>query len=225
MNEPCEELRAERLNVTPSDAADREAILMAARLAGSRESYPRMSPAFRKRLVRQLEKGEPPPRICRRSALAAGLGLAAGAVGGTLGVPLLGLLAPSRPPPVATTQPSARADASRGSIEPRSELARWVDTGLNITELAEGIPRRVSAGAVSAFVVRRGARVVGMSSLCTHLPCELVWQSNMKVLNCPCHDLNFDVNGRSMSEGYPLPALPLVKVRVRNDGGVEVLGA
>ncbi len=145
--------------------------------------------------------------------------------GGTLGAPLLGLLAPSRPPPVATTQPSARADASRGSIEPRSELARWVDTGLNITELAEGIPRRVSAGAVSAFVVRRGARVVGMSSLCTHLPCELVWQSNMKVLNCPCHDLNFDVNGRSMSEGYPLPALPLVKVRVRNDGGVEVLGA
>ena len=39
------------LNANPSDAAEHETIMMAARLAGSREGYPRMSPAFRRRLA------------------------------------------------------------------------------------------------------------------------------------------------------------------------------
>ncbi|HSR25207.1 MAG TPA: Rieske 2Fe-2S domain-containing protein, partial [Candidatus Eisenbacteria bacterium] len=96
--------------------------------------------------------------------------------------------------------------------------------GIRLADLAEGVPRRVTAGAVGAFLVRRGDQVFAMSSYCTHLPCELVWQADRKLLNCPCHNLAFDVDGQSMREGYPLPALPFVKVRVRNDGRVEVLG-
>src|SRR5215471_6731824 len=97
MTEPHEERTAERidrlvgdvlagrhLKATPSDASDHGAIQLAARLAGSREGYPRMSPAFRRRLTRLLQKGEAPHWINRRSALVAGLGLAAGAVGGAL---------------------------------------------------------------------------------------------------------------------------------------------
>jgi Rieske Fe-S protein len=62
-----------------------------------------------------------------------------------------------------------------------------------------------------------------MSSYCTHLPCELVWQEDRKLLNCPCHNLGFDIDGQSLRDGYPLPALPFVKVRMHN-GHVEVLG-
>jgi nitrite reductase/ring-hydroxylating ferredoxin subunit len=51
-----------------------------------------------------------------------------------------------------------------------------------------------------------------------------VWQSNRKVLNCPCHDVDFDAQGQALSAGYPFPALPFVKARVRSDGRVEVLG-
>ena len=94
MTEPHEEKRAARidrivgdvlagrhLKATPSDATDHEAIRVAAALAGSREGYPRMSPAFRRRLTQMLQKGEAPAWISRRSALVEGLGLAAGAVG------------------------------------------------------------------------------------------------------------------------------------------------
>lgn len=228
-------LAGRHLKATPSDAAEREAIQVAARLAGVRDGYPRMSSAFRRRLGRVLEEGEPPAWLNRRAALAAGLGLAAGAVGGVVAGPVSGRLeglvaarrpqpAAHRPSPTPTPAPIARQAPSREVIEPRAELARWTNTGIRLADMAEGVPRRVTAGAVGAFLVRHGDQVVAMSSYCTHLPCELVWQPDRKVLNCPCHNLAFDVDGQVMREGYPFPALPFVKVRVRNDGRVEVLG-
>jgi cytochrome b6-f complex iron-sulfur subunit len=226
-------LAGRHLKATPSDAAEREAIQVAARLAGVRDGYPRMSSAFRRRLARVLEDGEAPGWLNRRAALAAGLGLAAGAVGGVVAAPvagrLEGMLAASRTPPVhpratPTPDPAVRSPSSREVIEPRAEVAKWTNTGVRVAELVEGVPRRVTAGAVGAFLVRHGNQVVAMSSYCTHLPCELVWQAEKRLLNCPCHNLAFDVQGQSMSEGYTLPALPFVKVRVRNDGRVEVLG-
>jgi cytochrome b6-f complex iron-sulfur subunit len=221
-------LAGRHLKATPSDAAEREAIQVAARLAGVREGYPRMSSAFRRRLGGLLERGEAPGWLNRRAALAAGLGLAAGAVGGAVAGPLsgkLGDLAASRPAPAATPNPAqGQPAAHRATIEPLAPLARWWNTGLRLTDLVEGIPHRVTAGAVGAFLVRRGDTVTGMSSVCTHLPCELIWLEDKKLLNCPCHNLAFDIDGQSTREGYALPALPYVKVRVRADGRVEVLG-
>ena len=89
--------------------------------------------------------------------------------------------------------------------------------------MAEGQPRRVTAGSVGAFVFRKGDQVLAMSAYCTHLPCELTWRSKDHVLNCPCHNQLFDSDGLSLAESYKLPPLPLVKTRVRN-GRVEVLG-
>jgi len=221
-------LSGRHLKATPSDAAEREAIQVAARLAGVRDGYPRMSPAFRRRLGGLLERGEAPAWMNRRAALAAGLGLAAGAVGGAVAGPLSGRLegmaAHHRPVPVASPATAPPPVAQRAAIEPLSEVARWWDTGMALANLAEGVPHRVMAGAIGAYLVRRGDKVVAMSSVCTHLPCELVWKEDKKLLNCPCHNLEFDVDGQSMREGYPLPALPYVRVRVRADGGVEVLG-
>jgi nitrite reductase/ring-hydroxylating ferredoxin subunit len=222
-------LGGHHLKATPSDAADRDPIQVAARLAGVKDGYPRMSSAFRRRLGHMMEKGEAPTWVNRRAALAAGLGLAAGAVGGAIAAPLAGaveggLAAARRPAPAATPPPPARPAPSRAVIEPRAELGRWWDTGMRVADLAEGVPHRVTAGAIGAFLVRRGGEVVGMSSVCTHLPCELVWHADRNLLNCPCHNLAFDVDGQSMREGYPLPALPFVKVRVRGDGRLEVLG-
>lgn len=225
MTEPHEERNADRidrivgdvlagrhLKATPSDASDHQAIQLAARLAGSRDGYPRMSPAFRRRLTRLLQKGEAPAWVNRRSALVAGLGLAAGAVGGALATELGGFFAPARP--------------VRGRMEPRPELGRWVDTGLTLADLEDGVPRRVTAGAIGAFLVRRGEQVVAMSAYCTHVPCELVWLADRNVLNCPCHNLAFNLDdGHPMSHGYPpLPALPTVKVRVQPQGRLEVWG-
>jgi nitrite reductase/ring-hydroxylating ferredoxin subunit len=221
-------LAGRHLKATPSDAAEREAIQVAARLAGVRDGYPRMSSAFRRRLGGLLERGEAPGWLNRRAALAAGLGLAAGAVGGAVAGPLGGRLedlAARQPAPAATPNPAqGQPAAKRATIEPLAELGHWWNTGLRLTDLMEGIPHRVTAGAIGAYLVRRGDTVTGMSSVCTHLPCELIWLEDKKLLNCPCHNLAFDVDGQSTREGYALPALPYVKVRVRADGRVEVLG-
>lgn len=224
-------LSGRHLKATPSDAAEREAIQVAARLAGVRDGYPRMSSAFRRRLAGVLERGEAPGRLNRRAALAAGLGLAAGAVGGavvgSMSGGLEGLVAARQPAPAPTPRPTPQQGqpaTARATIEPRAELAHWWDTGLHVADLVEGIPHRVTAGAIGAFVVRRGDTVFGMSSVCTHYPCELVWLEDKKLLNCPCHNLAFDVNGQSTREGYALPALPYVRVRVGAGGRVEVLG-
>jgi cytochrome b6-f complex iron-sulfur subunit len=219
-------LAGRSLEATTADAADLDAIRVAARLAGIRDGYPRMSPAFRRRLTGLVEGGEGRrPALNRRSALAAAMGLAAGAVGGVLGAELSGLAGRAHSQP--TDSPEARSPVpatSRSIMEPLQAAARWVDTGLRLGDLADGVPRRVSAGAIGAFLVRKGNSVVGMSAYCTHMPCELVWVQSRRVLNCPCHNLAFDIEGESTLQAYPLPALPFVNTRVLPDGRVEVLG-
>jgi nitrite reductase/ring-hydroxylating ferredoxin subunit len=219
-------LAGRHLKATPSDAPEREAIRMAARLAGARERYPRMSSAFRRRIARTLEKGEPAPWVSRRAAMVGGLGVAAGAVGVALAEQLGQVGARRQPQPAqhaaATPAPEA-LPSSRAVIEPRPDVARWFDTGILFSQMVEGEPRRVTAGSVGAFVFRKGDQVFAMSAYCTHLPCELVWRSKDHVLNCPCHNQLFDTDGLSLAEGYKLPALPLVKTRITK-GRVEVLG-
>ena len=214
-------LAGRHLKATPSDAGERDAIRVAGRLPGSREGYPRMTPAFRRRLTRLLEKGEAPSWMDRRSALVAGLGLAVGAVAGILVEQTTGLGERRAP---ADGSVANRPDPQRGMLEPGRDLGRWVDTGLRVADLQENEPHRVSAGSIGAFLVRSGGTVLAMSSYCTHLPCELAWLADRRVLNCPCHNQAFDLTGQSLRDGYPLPALPLVRVRVRADGHVEVLG-
>src|SRR4051812_30740637 len=76
-------LRGRRLKLRGGDAEEKEAIIAAARLAGARQGPQRMHPAFRKRLAEQLDTSTARDGwVTRRSALVAGLGLAAGAAGG-----------------------------------------------------------------------------------------------------------------------------------------------
>jgi nitrite reductase/ring-hydroxylating ferredoxin subunit len=217
-------LAGKHLKATPSETGERGAIRAAAQLAGARERYPRMSSAYRRRLARLLDKGEPAPWLTRRSALVGGLGVAAGALGGiTLELGLSRRTAPQVAARPAVTPPPSGEPVPRAIIDPRPEVARWVDTGILFAQMVEGQPRRVTAGSVGAFVFRKGDQVLAMSSVCTHLPCELVWKSKDHELNCPCHNQLFDSDGVSLSEGYKLPALPLVRARIR-DGRVEILG-
>lgn len=198
-------LRGRRLKLRGSDAEEKEAITAAARLAGVRQGQQRMHPAFRKRLANALEQAPAEQWVTRRSALVAGLGLAAGvATGGALGRAL-------EPVPVR---------AGGEVINPTS--GRWVDVAA-LSELIEGHGTRVTAGSVGAFLFRRGDNVTGVSSVCSHLPCELWWEGNTQHLLCPCHPAAFGPDGQP-GDQYSLPALNKVKVRVTGAGRVEVLG-
>jgi nitrite reductase/ring-hydroxylating ferredoxin subunit len=197
-------LRGRRLKLRGGDAEEKSAITAAARLAGARQGPQRMHPTFRKRLQQTLEQTPPEGRISRRAALVAGLGLAAGAVGGAI-------LGRATEPPV---------QAGSGPIDPVH--GRWIDVAA-MSDLQEGEGKLVAAGSVRAFVFRRGDTVSAVSSICTHLPCELWWDGGSSHLACPCHPVSFQRDGQP-SDGYALPPLNPVHVRVTDAGRIEVLG-
>jgi nitrite reductase/ring-hydroxylating ferredoxin subunit len=201
-------LGGRRLKLRGGDGEEKAAITTAARLAGTRQGPQRMSPAFRKRLAMTLEQTPREGSMTRRMALVAGLGLAAGAAtGGLLG---------------RSTQPQTVASSAGGAaINPRP--GRWVDVAA-LSDLVEGQGHRVTAGAVGAFLFRRGDTVTGVSSICSHLPCELWWNANDTALACPCHPASFTSGGQPTQRDYHLPALNTVHVRVTAAGRVEVLG-
>jgi nitrite reductase/ring-hydroxylating ferredoxin subunit len=202
-------LRGRRLKLRGGDAEEKAAITAAARLVAAKQGPQRMNPAFRKRLERALELAPTEPWLTRRAALVAGFGLAAGAVTG-------GLLGRAMEPAAVATR-----DAGGDPINPIP--GRWVDVAA-ISDLVEGQGKRVTAGSVSAFLFRRGESVTAVSSICSHLPCELWWNRGQGLLDCPCHPASFTPEGKSTDTAYPLPALNTVHVRVTPAGRVEVLG-
>jgi nitrite reductase/ring-hydroxylating ferredoxin subunit len=200
-------LRGHRLKLRGGDAEEKEAIIMAARLAAARQGPQRMSPAFRQQLARRLESAPLEGWLSRRAALVAGLGLAAGAVGGGI----LGRELQHAQAPVVTAS----------VVEPVN--GRWFDVGA-LEDFTPGQARQVKAGAVGAFVVRQGDSVSAVSSICSDLPCELWWDKSQSLLACPCHNQTFTPRGKSTNTVYPLPSLDVVLVRVTSGSRVEVLG-
>jgi nitrite reductase/ring-hydroxylating ferredoxin subunit len=198
-------LKGRRLKLRGGDAEEKDAITTAARLAGTRRGPQRMQSAFRKQLAEKLARTPSEGWVTRRAALVAGLGLAAGAAGGVW----LGR--------------RAELETSTGggvAIDPVN--GRWVDVAA-MSDLAEGQGKHVVAGSVSAFVFRRGDSVSAVSAICSHLPCELWWDKSAAVLQCPCHPVSFAADGRP-GDGYHVPSLSKVYVRVTAAGRVEVLG-
>jgi len=205
-------LRGRQLKLRGGDAEEKEAITTAARLAAARTGPPRMSPAFRKRLAAALAQAPNETWLTRRNALVAGLGLAAGAVTGSLIGRAL------EPQPYATPAPAPNRSEA---INPRN--GRWIDVAA-MADLVEGQGRRVTAGGIGAFLFRQGDNVTAVSSICTHLPCELLWDGSQHLLLCSCHPASFTPDGRTTSKTYPLPTLNPVQVRVTPAGRVEVFG-
>jgi len=197
-------LRGRRLKLRGGDAEEKAAITAAARLAGARQGPQRMHPAFRKRLQQALEREPREGWITRRAALVAGLSLAAGAAGG-------GILGRASEPRLA---------ASSGPIDPVN--GRWIDVAA-MSDLEDGQGKLVAAGSVRAFVFRKGDTANAVSSICSHLPCELWWDRGNSHLACPCHPVSFQSDGQP-SDGYTLPPLNTVHVRVTSAGRIEVLG-
>jgi Rieske Fe-S protein len=197
-------MHGRRLKLRGGDADEKEAVIMAARLAAARQGPQRMSPAFRQKLARHLDATPREGWMTRRSALVAGLGIAAGTMGGLLaGRGLEG------PAPVAAKE-----------IVPNA--GRWIEVG-SLEDFPTGTPRQVKAGAIGAFITRSDTGISAVSSICSDLPCELWWDGAHSVLSCPCHNKTFSSEGKSL-EAYALPPLDIVKVRITGEGKVEVFG-
>jgi nitrite reductase/ring-hydroxylating ferredoxin subunit len=201
-------LRGRRLRLRGGDADEKEAITAAARLVAAGQGVQRMHPAFRKRLAQTLASAPGGGWLTRRAALVAGLGIATGVATGSL---LERALEPNASSYIRTAR----------LVKPSN--GRWVDVGA-LADLVEGQGKRVTAGAIGAFLFRRGDTVKAVSSICSDLPCELHWNDGNSLLDCPCHPASFTPEGKPTNLAYPLPSLDLVSVRVSTAGRVEVLG-
>jgi nitrite reductase/ring-hydroxylating ferredoxin subunit len=206
-------LRGRRLRLRGGDSEEKAAITAAARLVAARQGSQRMNPAFRKRLESSLEAAPQEPWLTRRAAIVAGFGLAAGVVAG-------GLMGRAMEPD-SRLKPGPPGRLGGELINPKP--GRWTDVAA-LADLVEGQGKRVTAGGVGAYLFRRGDSVNAVSSICSHLPCELSWSSGAGMLNCSCHPVSFTPEGESTNDKYPLPALNAVQVRVTAAGRVEVLG-
>ena len=208
-------LRGRRLRAGAREAAEREAIMAAAELAAAREGYPRMSPAFRRKLVDTLKSGTAQPSVTRRTALGAAAGLAAGA----LGVAALGRLSGTAPASPEVTAPPVAG----GVMQPVG--GKWIVVAA-LSQLSEAEPTRVVAGDLVAYLFRKGEQVTGVSGICSHWPCSLNWRKERGdggALNCPCHNVSFAPDGKSTDPAYRVPPLPSVLVKVEA-GRVLIFG-
>lgn len=55
------------------------------------------------------------------------------------------------------------------------------------------------------FVFRRPEGLFAISSICTHLGCNVRWEGENDGFECPCHGSSFDKNGKNTSGPAPKP--------------------
>lgn len=70
------------------------------------------------------------------------------------------------------------------------------------------------------FIVRRGANLFALSSICTHRKCKLEAEAD-KTFYCPCHDSTFDADGK-VTRGPAKRNLPEFTVAISQNGDVLV---
>jgi cytochrome b6-f complex iron-sulfur subunit len=197
--------RPPRFEADPEDAS---MLQVATSLRGARTATDLPSAEFVSALEQRLRddiEGAPRPAAqpSRRGFLIGG-GIAAAAAAG-----------------VAVDLGLRHADSDRstqGDLVPTGGTWQQVAT---LADLADGRPRRFSAGAVQGVLVPRpDGGVHALSAVCTHMGCLL--QARADSLLCPCHGASFDLSGNPVDREYLTTPLPRLRSRVVGDR-VEVL--
>lgn len=107
---------------------------------------------------------------------------------------------PSSPPPLQPLPPGAVANTSQ--VQPGSPA---------YFEYPTGYP--------NILLKKNDGSFVALSLLCTHVCCQVNYDSSMDQLYCPCHGSLFDSNGNVLN-GPALVPLPTVEVTIDQAGNV-----
>ncbi len=142
------------------------------------------------------------PLVSRRALLIGAASFAAGVAISVVGRRLLeGETGPGGPPEGVAVEPGA--------------------TWWRVASLAELPPDavvRFTAGSRLGHLIRRGEAISALSAICTDKPCLLDYQAASTSFLCPCHGIEFGLNGQQRTglDEYsrPLPPLPPFPVRV-----------
>lgn len=71
------------------------------------------------------------------------------------------------------------------------------------------------------FVFRRPEGFYAISSICTHLGCNVRWNAERGGFDCPCHGSTFDANGKNTGGPAPKP-LKWFQLAMTSDGKLRV---
>ncbi len=75
------------------------------------------------------------------------------------------------------------------------------------------------------FVIRKSADptdIVILSSRCTHLGCSINWKEDAQKFICPCHDANFNKDGKVLDGPPPRPLDQYKEFKVDADGNLLI---
>ena len=89
------------------------------------------------------------------------------------------------------------------------------------TELEEGQCRRVIQHGRPVFVIKEDGALRAFDAVCTHLGCIVIWDSQKREFDCPCHNSQFTTEGKPTGGPATRP-LPAYQVRVEE--GVIYVG-
>ena len=189
------------------------AVAWAVYAAGLWESRERRRPPPQRRPAPRGRQAPPPP-IARREVLR----------GGAIAVSTLALAAIARvmagPPTVATgsgpgSTPGPAPSGSAAGPPPTANGSGTVIAKLDSIPVGGAIPFDDPAQGPSALFRLGPRHVVAYSRTCTHAGCEVGYDTQAKVLYCPCHGAQFDPAHGARVVAGPAPApLPSIPVRI-----------
>jgi menaquinol-cytochrome c reductase iron-sulfur subunit len=110
-------------------------------------------------------------------------------------------------------------------LRPRGEDGTWVPVGAadgfgeEHKEVAYTFVKQDgwyrATRAARAVVRKQPDGFVALSTKCTHVGCGVVWKPEEKKFLCPCHNGEFDAEGRPT---VPPPTIPLARLETRVNG-------
>jgi cytochrome b6-f complex iron-sulfur subunit len=71
------------------------------------------------------------------------------------------------------------------------------------------------------YIVRSAEGFYAMSSTCTHLGCQTVWNGDQGIIACPCHGSKFSTRGVKTEGPAPRP-LPWLRMWLSDEGDLLV---
>lgn len=71
------------------------------------------------------------------------------------------------------------------------------------------------------FIFRQAEGMFAVSSVCTHLGCNVRWDEQREGFECPCHGSSFDRNGKNTTGPAPRP-LKWYELTLVSDGNLQI---
>jgi len=155
-------------------------------------------------------------RLNRRDFIKATTGFVGGIISAALGIPAIGyLIAP------ALREDKTGAPVAIGKLED-IPIGKFHPFSFTLTKV-NGWER--TASNYGGYLLRKSEDpndIMILSSRCTHLSCTVNWNEESQVFVCPCHDAQFDKEGKVL-DGPPPEPLGHFEYKVDDSGVVTII--